>query len=82
MLKCDGSEPESQTCADDNQQDTANQAIPAMAAGRTAPDNDLDAPCFRLIRQLLPTFNSPAWDFGPNTLPCTVDAIRVPLPIA
>jgi hypothetical protein len=57
MLQYDGGKPKRQTCADYHQQDTANQAIAAMAAGRTAPDHGLGAPYFRVIRQHLPTFN-------------------------
>lgn len=77
MLKCDGGEAESQTCAKDNQQDTANRAIPAMAAGRTAPEYGV--PCFRLMGQLLPTFE--VWSGGDRMALCTMDAVPVPLPV-
>jgi hypothetical protein len=56
MPKYDRGKSQSQTCADNNQQDTANHAIPAMAMGRTTPENG--ATCFRLIGQLLPTFDA------------------------
>ena len=57
MLKSNGGQSDYQTCTEDSQQNTANLTIAAMAAGRAAPDNSLNPPCFRLIQQLLPTFS-------------------------
>jgi hypothetical protein len=50
MLKRYGRKCESKSRAGDNQQNTSNHAIPAMAASHTAPENDA---CFWLIGQLL-----------------------------
>jgi hypothetical protein len=48
-----------------------------MAAGRTAPEYVV--PCFRLMGQLLPTFE--VWSGGDRMALCTMDAVAVPLPV-
>src|ERR1700687_6109589 len=55
-LKRNGGNTESQACREHQQNAAANQAIPAMTAGRTALEFSLVTLCFESIRQLLPTF--------------------------
>jgi hypothetical protein len=82
MLQRDEGEPDSETCTEDNQQNAAHFAIPPMAAGRAAPDDRLNAPCFRLIQQLLPTFLRPVFlGSGPkDTSLRYINAVQVPSP--
>ena len=54
-----------------------------MAAGRTAPDNRLNTPCFRFIQQLRPTFKSQLPGIAIQTHSTTpMDAVVLPLPHA
>ena len=57
MLQRDGGKSQGEACANDKQKCSANQLMPAVPAGRTAPE--YGAPCFQAIKQLLPTFDDP-----------------------
>ncbi len=57
MPQRDGGNGEREGCREGKDHNTANQTISEMAAGGTTSNNSLDAHCFRLIRQLLPTFS-------------------------